>query len=229
MTSYVRFKYVRRFLPLGVYPATCPLNNRPFRGKGPSYKLTPKWVQAIQDHNSARGATVMLGASTGWVNAPGFCESLTMGGNIAEVDKVQGRFVKVKNLTPDSDFPDPANKLLFHKFTCLAGNGQLRLPAEGVDAFFPFLFGSDQAWIGIEAVDFFENMPEPIWPGVEPLLIIGYEAIVRRKTAIRQAPAGRIIGRIDSDTRCTVFAEVHRWAKIGDNRWVDLARVRRAS
>ena len=107
MADYVRFKYVRRSIALGVYPATNPPNNRPRDGKGPALKLPQRWIDCVSTSNSPATAAYLLRAHSGWVNtvnADGepFAESLTMGGNIAQIDRMEGEFIQVLTLKPDS-------------------------------------------------------------------------------------------------------------------------------
>jgi hypothetical protein len=65
---YVRFKYIWRVAGQVTPPATVVLNNRPFAGKGPSLKLSQKWIDYCWAINSERAAKYLLRAKSGWVN-----------------------------------------------------------------------------------------------------------------------------------------------------------------
>ncbi len=63
--------------------------------------------------------------------------------------------------------------------------------------------------------------------GGAPVDLAGYPAVVLKGTVVRQSPDGVKIYVTASDLLVRVISEVNGWAKIGDKRWVELARVRR--
>jgi len=236
--SYIRLKYLPRKLLLRVYPATVVFNNRPAPGKGPSTRLTPEWLEFIRGLNpSLKAFHTIIGKSRGWVNrAPEGdkvqAESVSMGGNIAEVLEVQRKFVRVAALCVEDGPPEPADvnfqdvPWLVHKFTCLGPRGAPALPADGVEAYFPFVFSSRQVWVARDAVDLFDEMPDPL----VPLKYVpgGFPAIAIRGAVVRQSPDGVKIEKLKSDTRINVMLEVRGWAKIAEQRWIAVSSIRRA-
>lgn len=226
MAKFVRFKYIPRPTLLPLPPATCQINNRALVGKGPSFKLTDRFINWVKVNNGEQEARYLLKDRSGWVNWNLTAESVTMAGNVAEVEYVSGNFAKLVTLHPNSPLPALGNILLSHKFTCVTSGGVMRLPADGIHAFFPFVI-LGEAYIRLDKVDVFESMPAPLWPGVQPDAMPGYAAIVLKGTVVRQSPGGNKIYVAPSDFEARVTSEVQGWAKIGDKRWCELSRIRR--
>lgn len=234
--GYIRLKYLPRLLPFSVYPATVVFNNRSAAGKGPAARLTEDWIGFVRALNpGVKAFHTIIGKGRGWVNRDPedgrvFAESVSMGGNIAGVVEERGGFVRVAALPLSDRPPDPAvvnfinTPWLVHKFTCLTRRGIPVLPADGVDAFFPFLFAEDEAWVETRFVDRFDRMPEPLVPGLPSAA--GRPATVLRGAVVRQSPDGVKITRLEEDTRVIVLTVIRGWAKIGEQRWVDETFIR---
>jgi len=202
--------------------------NRPRYEKGAAFRLTPEVIQWIYENNGEREARYLLKDRSGWVNANQIAESVDFGGNVREVDRIDGNFAKLVALRPGASMSLPAgrdNYLLVGKFTAVTPLGQPRLAGAGLHVYFPFIINGD-AWVRLDWVDIFVNKPEPLWPGGAPADLAGYSAVVLKGTVVRQSPGGVKIFVTASDMAVRVISEVNGWAKIGDKRFVDLARVR---
>lgn len=235
--SFGRLKYLPRELLLNIYPATVVLNNRAAPGKGPNARLTDGWMDFIRALNpTEKGFHTIIGKARGWVNIDPengkvFAESVSMGGNVVQVIGRRGGFLQVEAFSLKDPPPDPEEvnfartPWLVHKFTCLTRRGVPSLPADGVEAYFPFLFSDEEAWVEERSVDLFEHMPAPLVPE-KPAAAEGTPAIALRGAVVRQSPGGVKILKLEQDTRVTIFSEVQGWVKIGEQRWVDLASIR---
>jgi hypothetical protein len=236
---FARLKYLPRDLSLNIYPATVVFNNRAISGKGPAALLTQEWIDFVHALNpTKKGFHTIIGKARGWVNIDPedgkvFAESLSMGGNIAQVLNQRGRFVQVRAFSLADLPPDPGQvnfqetPWLVHKFTCLTRRGVPFLPGAGVEAYFPFLFADSEAWVEERFVDLFDHMPEPLVPTKSPPA--GFPAVALQGAVIRQSPGGVKISRLEADTPVNILAEVRGWAKVGEQRWVDLANIRQLS
>lgn len=235
--GYVRFRYLKRYLSLGVYPATDIISNRPYMPvlKGPSYKLSQRWVNFVYATNTANIAKYLLREHSGWVNAvaeDGFpiAESVTMGGNVAEVLEKFGVFYRIKTLKPNSALPDPKDYTLVHKFTCLSSTGVIRLPGYGFDAYYPFITEGD-AWVHESEVDYSELKPYPIWPLAgttpQPPVVVGYLAKTTALVIVYQRPGESKVGTLPAGTIVDVTGEFSGYSKVGDKRYIDSRFLKR--
>jgi hypothetical protein len=234
---YARLKYLPRRLSQSIYPATVVFNNRPVPGKGPEARLSPGWIDFIHALNPAEKAfRAIIGKARGWVNRDPddgkvFAESVSMGGNVARVVDEQGQFLRVAAFCAADSPPDPAEinfgatPWLVHKFTCLSHKGVPYLPADGVEAYFPFLFASAETWVETRFVDLFDHLPDPLVP--TRTMPQGFPAIALSGAVVRQSPGGVKILKLAESTRVMVQSEVHGWAKIGEQRWVESGWIRR--
>ena len=235
--SYARLKYLPRSLSLSIYPATVVFNNRPAPGKGPEACLSQGWIDFIHALNPTEKAfRAIIGRARGWVNRDPedgkvFAESVSMGGNVARVVDERGKFVRVAGFSAADSPPDPQEinftdtPWLIHKSTCLSHRGVPFLPADGVEAYFPFLFATAEAWVESRFVDLFDHMPEPLVPTRS--LPQGFPAIALRGAVVRQSPGGVKIMKLAVNTHVNVQSEVRGWAKIGEQRWVESGWIRR--
>lgn len=224
---YARFKYKWRLTPLPVPPATVIIANRPRYEKGAAFHITAEVLDWIRRNNGEQEARYLLKDRSGWVNAYPMTESLTFGGNVAEVERIEGNFAKVVTLLPGAFMSLPAGKdnhLLVHKFTAVSPTNQPRLAGAGLHVYLPFIVNGD-AWVSLDWVDIFTSQPEPLWPGGAPVDLAGYPAVVMKGTVVRQSPEGVKIFVTTGSLVVRVISEVNGWAKIGDKRWVELARV----
>jgi hypothetical protein len=150
-------------------------NNRPKAGKGPNTKLSAEWLEFIRSINTEAGFRFILSPNSGWVNTVTqkniFAENVSTGGNVVQVAGREGKFTHVIPLHVDqlpfaraiADFPDSETKCFIHRFTCLDRRNNVLNPAANVPAYYPFITNGP-AWIETKRLDFFEEVPEPIWP-----------------------------------------------------------------
>lgn len=232
---YARFKYKWRVTGQGLVspPATVVIANRQRYEKGASYKLTARWIKWVKDNNNEQGIRNVLGKSKGWVNqyandGTPIAESLSMGGNVAEIEYIEGNFAKLKTLRPDSPMPNVKNPLYSHRMTAVSFPSVPQPFANGVHAYFPFIINGD-AWVSLDWIDVFTGQPEPLWPGGTPAELAGYAAVVNANTIVRQRPevTSPKVGFLTRDLVTRVVSEVRGYAQIGDRMWVELSKVRK--
>jgi hypothetical protein len=245
--GYVRMRAVWRPTDSGLVlpPATVVVSNgRPnpnggadlppaTRGrKGASLALPERWLKAIAMWNPTRkGLQQVIGSRRGWVNGSEnatrkISESVDFAGNISGVLRREGDWLELDALKVNSPIPDFSDRLHVHMLTAVTPFNQLRLFADGVVSWYPFLINGS-AWVHINDVDFFTYRPEPSLPGGAPADLGGYPAFILRGTIIRQKPGGaKVTDPLASDLFVRVISEVNGWAKIGERRWVELDRVR---
>lgn len=233
MTQYVRMKYRWRLTASGLVnpPATVVIRNSPNAiNKGATYKLSNRWLEWIHKNNGYQEARYLLKEHSGWVNkwagdGTPIAEAVDLGGNVREVERIEGNFAKLVSLLPNDLTPEKDNYLLVGKFTSVTPTNEPRLAGPGLHVYYPFVINGE-AWVSLDWVDLFSYKPEPLWPGGAPADLSGYAAVILKGTVVRQQPEGVKIYVVSSDTIVRVISEVNGWAKIGDKRWVTIASVR---
>ena len=166
--AYCRFLYKWRQTVSGLVnpPATVIIANRPRYEKGAAYRLDAEALEWISRNNGEQEARYLLKDHSGWVNAYPNCESVTFGGNVAQVECIDGNFAKLVTLKPGDPIPGRDNHLkplLVHKFTAVAPDNSPRLAGDGLHVYFPFVINGD-AWVSLDWVDLFPSQPEPMLP-----------------------------------------------------------------
>lgn len=237
--GYARMKARWRLTTLPMPPATVVIANERADGsppiisrKGASLTLSGRWLDFIRRINpSAKAQQQVLGKARGWVNGSGgsshiVSESVDFAGNVSGVLDRAGAFLWLDALGASDPAPDPSDGLHVHLLTAVTFNGQLRLFADGVRAWYPFLTNGE-AWVHEDLVDFFTVRPEPIWPGGVPVDLGGYAAVTRASTAVFQRPEVTAkVGVLPAGYSVRVSSEVRGFAKIGERRWVPLTTLR---
>lgn len=228
MTTYVRFRYQLRKMQTR-YPATVPIANRPRDEKGASWHITADWVAWLGSVQSERANRYLLRPASGWVNAVAgdgtpISECLTMAGNVAQANDYTRGFYVLDALAPLSPFPDPADLLHFHRFTCTDPFLHVLPPADGTLVVgYPFIINGP-AFIHESHVEVFDHVPEPVWP--KTTIPQPFDLVILRGTVVRQSPNGNKVFVCAADTYGRTENVVGRWIQIGSQRWVEESGVR---
>jgi hypothetical protein len=106
--------------------------------------------------------------------------------------------------------------------------GQIRLPGDGIEVFYPLLTKED-AWVPENQVTLFEDtLPEPIFPGGS-VSLAGFAAVALAGAVIRQAPRDEAnkLYKLYKSTEVWVTSQINGWAQIGYKQFVDEKFIRR--
>lgn len=160
-------------------PETVVFNEKPYLkiGKGTKIKITPAFDRLLRDINSKDAYKKIMIPAAGWINYGEGAETISFGGNLIEIDDVEGVWYRAKALAFDAPIPQVVPPMdyitrpeLIHKFNAVKKNGGFIKLANGIDAYIPFMKRTEM-WIHKSQIELFPALP--FFATVNPLMLLG--------------------------------------------------------